>query len=313
MNTILRNKWILLIFRLVLGAIFLAASISKIVDMNGFVNTVVGYELLPQTLAEIYGWIVPWVELFIGWALILGVFTRISAGVSILLTISFAIASSYALEKSPDSICGCFGSFIPLSHPVSLTIDGIMFLLALAILINKNPVFLTVGQWINRFNPDLKNQRKSSYYIILFGVVVLMMAGTSAVSYGIDLTTSQSSNTTETINIPVPLDEIVGAQLNAGKPVLFYVYAEGCSSCEEIKPTIEAVTGEFSNTVAYIKIDYYQYTTQLTEMGINSTPTIWIINRQNTDGSFSLANRFDSSVESAQLRESLNKAIKSFR
>jgi len=313
MKTILRNKWVLLSFRLVLGGIFLAASISKIVDMQGFVDTVVGYDLIPQTLAEIYGWIVPWVELFIGWSLILGVFTRISAVVSILLTISFAIASTYALEKSPDSICGCFGSFIPLSHTVSLTIDGIMFILALVILINKNPEFLTAGQWINRINPEFKSQRKSSYYIILFGIVALMMAGTSAISYGVELTTSSNNNTAEAVNIPVPLDEIIGAQLNAGKPVLFYVYAEGCSSCEEVKPTIEEVTGEFSKTVAYIKIDYYQYTAQLTEMGIKSTPTIWIITGRNADGSFDLANRFGSSIDSAQLREALNKAIKLFR
>jgi uncharacterized membrane protein YphA (DoxX/SURF4 family)/thiol-disulfide isomerase/thioredoxin len=312
MNTILRNKWVLLIFRLVLGGIFLAASISKIVDINGFVNTAIGYELIPRTLAEIYGWIMPWVELFLGWSLILGVFTRISAVISIPVVISFAIASSYALEKFPDSICGCFGSFIPLSHPVSLTIDGIMLLLALVILINKNPEFLTVGQWINRINPQFKSQKKSSYYIILLGIVALIMAGTSAISYGVELTTS-SNNTAEVVNIPTPLDEIVSAQLNAGKPVLFYVYAEGCSSCEEVKPTIEEVTGEFSKTVAYIKIDYYQYTAQLTEMGIKSTPTIWIITGQNADGSFDLANRFGSSVDSAQLREALNKAIKLFR
>lgn len=316
MINILKNKWVLLAFRVILGGIFLAASISKILDMNGFVDTVVGYDLIPRTLSEIYGWIVPWVELFIGWALILGVFPRISAVVSILLVISFAIASSYALEKSPDGICGCFGSFIALSHPVSLTIDGVMFLLALALLINKQPEFLTIGQWFNRINPNLKNQKKSSYYIGLLGIVSLVTAGTTSVSYCVDWLVSSfngEGTIVEVVDIPAPLAETVSEQLEAGKPVLFYVYAEGCASCEAIKPTIEEVVGEFSTTVAYLKIDYYQYTTQLTEMGIKSTPTIWIITGQNTDDTFTIANIFDQSVESKQLRKALDNAIKLLR
>ena len=311
MINILKNKWILLTCRVILGGIFLTASISKILDMQGFVDTVVGYDLIPQTLAEIYGWIVPWVELCIGCSLILGVFTRISAIISILLTISFAIASSYALEKSPGGICGCFGSFITLSHPVSLAIDGIMFILAIVLLINKQPEFLSIGQWLDQKNPNLKSQKKSSYYIIVIGIITLVTAGIALISYGVDWINSSfdGDNIVEVVNIPSPLNATVSEQLNAGKPVLFYVYAEGCSSCEEIKPTIEEVTGEFSTTVAYLKIDYYQYTAQLTEMGIDTTPTIWVITGQNADGSFSLANRFDSSVESGQLRKALENAV----
>lgn len=313
MTSILKNKWVLLAFRVILGGIFLAASISKIMDMQGFVDTVIAYDLIPATLAEIYGWIIPWIELFIGWALVLGVFPRISAIISILLTISFAIASSYALEKFPDSICGCFGSFIPLNHYVSLTIDAIMFILAIIILLNKKVEFLTIGQWFNRINPNLKNQKKASYYIGLLGVVVLLMAGTSAISYVIELTSSPGDSAIEKVNIPVPLSETISIQLEADKPVLLFVYAEGCASCEEIKPVVEELAGEFGTTIAYLKIDYYQYTAQLMEMGIESTPTIWIITGQNVDGSFDLANRFDSSLESTELREALNKAIRLFR
>jgi len=312
MINILKNRWILLAFRVILGGIFLAASISKIVDMQGFVDTVVGYDLIPQTLAEIYGWIVPWVELFIGWSLILGVFTRISAVVSILLTISFAIASSYALEKSPDSICGCFGSFIALSHPVSLAIDGIMFLLGLVILTNKQAESLTLGQLLNQWKPNYINN-KVRYHTALICLVVVAVSVTALISIGIDLLPSHTDNTVEAVaNIPSPLGETVSEQLEAGKPVLFYVYADGCASCEAIKPTIEEVAGEFSTTVAYLKIDYYQFTTQLTEMGIKSTPTIWIITEQNKDGTFTIANTFDQSVESKQLRKALDSAIKLF-
>ncbi|HEX9897446.1 MAG TPA: MauE/DoxX family redox-associated membrane protein [Dehalococcoidales bacterium] len=313
MNIILKNRWVVLGFRVILGGIFLAASISKILDMNGFVNTVVGYELIPRTLAEIYGWIVPWVELFIGWSLVLGVLPRLSAAISIPLVISFAIASSYALEKFPDSICGCFGNFIALSHPVSLTIDGIMFILAIVLLVNKQPELLTVGQWLNRINPDLKSQKKSSYYIVMLGVVVLAMAITAAVSYGIESLTSNTDSTVGTVNIPSPLVDSLSEHLKVGKPVLFYVYAEGCSSCEAAEPVIEEVAGEFSTTIACIKVDYYHYPNQLIEMGITSTPTIWVITGQNPDGSFNLAKIFKGSVEREELRSALDSAVKLLR
>src|SRR4030042_6377363 len=229
MNRFIQNKWLIFGCRMILGIIWITASISKILDMSGFVDTVVAYDLIPQTLAEIYGWLVPWVELYLGCSLILGVLPRVSAAISILLTASFAIASTYALEKFPDSTCGCFGSFILLSHPVSLTIDGIMFLMALVILVNRNQEFMTLGERFNRINPDLRTERKSSYFISLVGTVVLLMAVVAAISYGVDslVSSMKSSTTQEKVTILAPISDRVVAPLEDGKPVLIYVYAEG--------------------------------------------------------------------------------------
>ena len=316
MNTTLKNKWVVLAFRVILGGIFLAASISKILDLNGFVSTVVAYDLIPRALAEIYGWVIPWVELYLGCSLILGILPRLSAGLSIPLTISFAIASSYALEKFPDSVCGCFGSFIALSHPVSLAIDGVMFLLALAILANKQPELLTIGQLLNRLNPGYRNKSIPRYYASLIGLVALAMLGTALISYGVESLTSQAdagNNTEEVVNIPAPLADRVSIPLKEGKPVLLYVFAEGCSSCEAAEPFIEELAGDYSATVAYIKIDYYQYSAQVLEMGIKTTPTVWVITRQNPDGSFTLVKRFDGAVEREELKSALDGAVKLLR
>ncbi len=316
MSKILQNKWLVLGCRVALGAILLAASISKILDMTGFVDTVVGYGLIPTTLAEIYGWIIPWVELYLGCSLILGVLPRVSAALSIGLVISFAIASTYALEKSPGSTCGCFGSFIALSHPVSLSIDGIMFLMSLVILVNKNPEFLTLGQWFDRINPNLRAQKKASYFTVLVGTICLFMALIAAVSYGVDSLTSSMNGTgitEEKVNILSPISDTVSKPLQEGKPVILYVFAEGCSSCEIVKPVIEETAREYQDKVAYIKIDYYQYTRQLIEMGIASTPTIWVITSQNTNGTFNLLEKFGGSLEREELKKALDKALSLLR
>ncbi len=315
MNRFIQNKWLIFGCRMILGIIWITASISKILDMSGFVDTVVAYDLIPQTLAEIYGWLVPWVELYLGCSLILGVLPRVSAAISILLTASFAIASTYALEKFPDSTCGCFGSFILLSHPVSLTIDGIMFLMALVILVNRNPEFMTLGERFNRINPDLRTERKSSYFISLVGTVVLLMAVVAAISYGVDslVSSMKSSTTQEKVTILAPISDRVVTPLEDGKPVLIYVYAEGCSSCETVRPIIEELAGYYSDSVAYVKVDYYQYTSQLIEMGIVSTPTIWVITSQNTNGTFNLLEKFGGSLDGENLKNALDEAVSLLR
>lgn len=317
MSNFLENRWILLVFRIMLGGIFFVASISKIMDMSGFVDTVVGYDLISQTLAEIYGWVMPWVELYMGCSLILGIFPRISAGISIPVVFSFAIASSYAIEKFPDSICGCFGSLIVLSHPVSLTIDAFMFLLALAILAGKQQEFLTIGQWFNRINPNLKSQKKLSYYTCLLGVVALTIGVTAAISYGVESIITQDNSidsyTIEAVDIPTPIADKVITQLQQDKPVLLYVFAEGCASCETTEPVVEEAVEEYDEKIAYMKIDYYQYTGEVTVMGITSAPTIWLITGQNNDGTFILVKRYTGIVESKELKDTIESAVEMTR
>ena len=79
MKTILQNRWLLFSLRLILGVIFILASISKIQDIAKFVSIVTSYGMLPNSLANLYGNIVPWLELFIGCALLLGVFVPVIA------------------------------------------------------------------------------------------------------------------------------------------------------------------------------------------------------------------------------------------
>jgi thiol-disulfide isomerase/thioredoxin/uncharacterized membrane protein YphA (DoxX/SURF4 family) len=315
MNKFVQNKWFPFGCRLLLGVILFVASFLKILDMSSFVDTVVGYHLIPDNLAQIYGWAIPWVELYLGASIILGVLPRISAAISIPLIASFAIASTYALEKAPGSTCGCFGSFITLSHPVSLIIDGVMFLAALVILTNKGPEFLTLGQQFNRINPTLREKKKASYFVSLVGIVALVMAAVAAISYVVDSLASiaeTSDITVEQVSIPSPISDKISTPLQRGTPVLLYMFAEGCSACETTQPVLEEVVAGYSDKISYIKVDYYQYTGELIEMGIVSTPTIWLITGKNQDGSFDLLERFGGSIEREGLRNAIDKALNLF-
>lgn len=101
--------WFATVARLGLGVAALAAGISKIVDLPASVRAVRAYELLPEGLAVLAGNVLPLVEIILGVLLVLGLFTRVSAGVFGLLLLAFAVGMASAWARGLSIECGCFG------------------------------------------------------------------------------------------------------------------------------------------------------------------------------------------------------------
>jgi len=315
MKNLLANKWLLIVFRVLLGGIFIAASISKIVDRSGFIDTVVDYGLLPEGLARFYGTVVPWLELYAGCSLVLGVFPRIAAGLSMAMVLSFIVASSYALVKSPGSPCGCFGTFIVLSHPVSLTIDAFMLVFALVLLFNRQPEFLTIGQLVDRINPYWKKNVKFCYYSSLLTVVAILMAGFALGSHGLNSisTFAGGAKQPDGIIIPEPLGGMVRSLLDKEKPVMLYVFAEGCAPCEESSPVIDTAAETYGTRLGYIKINYDEYTDQVTEMRVTVTPTLLFIVSRKADGTFGIFRKLTGRIEPSELSAVIDNTLEFVR
>lgn len=102
-------SWIGLFARLALGGVLFVAGAIKIPYPYKAAAAMRAYELLPNSLASFFGYILPWFEVGLGLLLILGVATRISGLIGAVLMIAFigAIASAWARGLSID--CGCFG------------------------------------------------------------------------------------------------------------------------------------------------------------------------------------------------------------
>ena len=310
MKTILQNRWLTFSLRLLLGAIFIVASIAKIQDIPKFVSTVVSYGILPDTLAHLYGNVVPWVELLIGCALILGVFIRLSAALLIPLIVSFMVASSYALANAVGGPCGCFGKFLTMSHPVSLTIDVLMLIAALILLFNKEKEFISIGQIVQRFHIKSSILNAGSR-------MVLIMLVTAAIGFGtIDIhnLTKQPETQSETVVIPAPLAANVDAALSQHKPVLMEFYIDGCQLCQAAAPIIYDMEKEFVNKMVLLRIDYRQYfqnSEVVTDLSITNIPTILIIAGKNSEGNYIILGRFEGGIERNALHSSIEQAIKS--
>jgi len=101
--------WIGLVARLVLGGVLFIAGYLKAFTIDKSQMAVRAYEVLPISLANFLGIILPWLEIGAGLLLILGFAVRYSAifGTALMLIFVVAIGQAWARGLSID--CGCFG------------------------------------------------------------------------------------------------------------------------------------------------------------------------------------------------------------
>jgi len=106
----LRNKTVLLIFRLVLGGLFVYAGAVKVLDPLDFAQNIRNYQLVGQSLSFVAAIVLPWLEILAGLALILGVWTRGAALAITGLLVFFIVLTAVTMVRGLDVDCGCFGS-----------------------------------------------------------------------------------------------------------------------------------------------------------------------------------------------------------
>lgn len=103
------KEWIGLIARLVTGGVWIVAGALKLGEPGESVAAVKAYELLPPSVAESVGYLLPPLEVALGLCLVLGLLTRLSGALSALLFVAFIIGIASAWARGLEIDCGCFG------------------------------------------------------------------------------------------------------------------------------------------------------------------------------------------------------------
>ena len=101
--------WLGLALRLGAAGIWLAAGIAKLTELEHFRTQVAAYDLLPSSLVSPFAYALPFVEVFLGLYLALGLLTRAAAIASCVLMLLFVAALSQAWARGLVLDCGCFG------------------------------------------------------------------------------------------------------------------------------------------------------------------------------------------------------------
>jgi uncharacterized membrane protein YphA (DoxX/SURF4 family) len=103
------KEWCGLLARLVVGGVWIAAGSLKLFDPLASVKAVDAYELLPTSLVEPVGYLLPPLEVVVGVALVLGMLTRGAAVVSAVLFAAFIAGIASVWARGMEIDCGCFG------------------------------------------------------------------------------------------------------------------------------------------------------------------------------------------------------------
>jgi uncharacterized membrane protein YphA (DoxX/SURF4 family) len=100
---------LILLLRVALGLVFVAAGALKIGHADVFASEIAGFQLLPHALIAPLALLLPFLELMIGIYLILGLFTRFAAWFAAAEMALFAAAIASAVLRGISTSCGCFG------------------------------------------------------------------------------------------------------------------------------------------------------------------------------------------------------------
>jgi putative oxidoreductase len=108
-----RDDRLAALLRIGLGLVFLYAGALKAFAPLTLAGDIANYHLLPAAWVPLFAVTLPWIEILVGFALVLGLFGRGAALVAAALMAVFTVALSQALLRGIDLACGCFGGTDP--------------------------------------------------------------------------------------------------------------------------------------------------------------------------------------------------------
>lgn len=132
------TEWIIFLARLIIGGVFIYASIDKILNPDQFAKVIHNYRILPPGYINIMAIIAPWFEFTAGVCLVVGLKYRgaslIVAGMLVIFTIALISAYSRGLNIN----CGCFStSSSAKSDLLVRAIEDILLLIGCLIIMFK--------------------------------------------------------------------------------------------------------------------------------------------------------------------------------
>ena len=136
---VIRNKYVLFAFRLIVGGLFIYAGILKIGDPLGFAQDIKNYRLLPQEICFFTALILPWFEILAGAFLVAGIFRKTSAILISGLLVFFIALVAVTMARGLDVDCGCFGSLSRKADWRLIVEDLVMLAMALCVVMSSHP------------------------------------------------------------------------------------------------------------------------------------------------------------------------------
>lgn len=269
-----------LVVRVLLGAVWAWAALSKIGDPRRFVQAVRAYDATPEWLSKAIGYGLPALELVLAVLLLLGLITRYAAAVSAALLVVFGVGILQAAVRGLEIQCGCFGGGGGPAASTSYTLDilrdlGLLVLSAFLILWPLTRFSVDRAIIASELVPELTpKQRKSEKnvrryraavaaaetelrykqrYIAAGTLVVLLLV--TFIGAGVQSGRAKIDSDTDTTNASAATGVRVG---NQQAPVLVDVYEDfQCPICNELEQSGLGTDLAAKIKATNIKVNYH--------------------------------------------------------
>jgi uncharacterized membrane protein YphA (DoxX/SURF4 family) len=101
------EKYIVFLLRIIIGVMFIYSGFTKFAEPFKFETIVGNYAMLPKIAIHPFATLLPWVEVLVGAALILGILKRHISYIVLLMLLMFIVAVSYQIIRGNTGDCGC--------------------------------------------------------------------------------------------------------------------------------------------------------------------------------------------------------------
>lgn len=128
---IIENKNFPLFLRLLMGVVFIASGMSKIISPGDFGKIIYSYNIVSKEWVVMLTFIIPYSELILGMMLILNLYPRIAGALLLLMLLIFTGASAYNYALGNVTDCGCFGKLFKRQNDWKLIVENTAMLLIL--------------------------------------------------------------------------------------------------------------------------------------------------------------------------------------
>jgi uncharacterized membrane protein YphA (DoxX/SURF4 family) len=140
----MNNKYLLFLFRIIVGFVFIYAGILKISDPAGFSDAINNYDLLPLLFVNFFAITLPWIEVVAGLFLMFGISVKENSFIISVMLVAFILAIAISLGRGLNIECGCFGTSSGTKVGIIKLVENLILLTFSFLLTNFNSVFLSL-------------------------------------------------------------------------------------------------------------------------------------------------------------------------
>ncbi len=241
------------LFQIIVGIVFIVASILKAFHPVGFAGQITDYHVLPASTSMYVAWFFIVAEFVLAVALIVNLKSKISIPLMMLVLLAFMSLTVYTMMKGINTNCGCFGNVVHRTPDQVILEDSLMF------------VALLFSFIIMRSD---KQEKGFSGKLISVGLSFMLIVGITAFhnALPVDSIVTELKEGKQFASWPT---ENLFMDLNKEQRVVFLFSTSG-AGIDKIIPTMNAIaqTEKMPSTIGLITDGTQQLSTLVFQYGV---------------------------------------------